>query len=280
MSDMTSPMSDPSKQKSPRFPKDDILAIWNRIMQYQVDFSFPLELQFYLSLGSWLEARNVVDLGTGNGYYLRQLASYFRNKFYTGIDFDERLVKEAQALSDEEAVNPNDERISYDVADVLSYTGEFSVGVARLLVQHLDSSEDLFIAARNFLKQDGTLVVIDSNDNARFFWPTDSCRQIDAFFRKFSEFQPGRNYSDSMMQSSKNYGFEIEKSQLLLIPSSLPTYKNLFHESYHLFFDIVQGHYGMPFDYESLRLELDDWARNEGSYSQIGVNLCSYRRVG
>lgn len=280
MSDMTSPSSDSDKQKLPRYPKDDILAIWNRIMQYQVDFSFPLELQIYFSLESWLEARDVVDLGTGNGYYLRQLASYFRDKFYTGIDFDERLVKEAQAFPDGEAVNSNDGRISYDVADVLSYTGEFSVGVARLLVQHLDSSEDLFIAARNFLKQDGTLIVIDSNDDARFFWPTDSCRQIDAFFHEFSEFQPGRHNSDAMMQSSKNYGFEIEKSQLLLIPSSLPTYKDLFHRSYHLFFDIVQGHYEMPFDYKKLRRELDDWVQREGSYSQIGVNLCSYRRVG
>ena len=249
-------------------------------MQYQVDFSFPLELQFYFSLGSWLEARDVVDLGTANGYYLRQLASYFRDKLYTGIDFDERLVKEAQTLSDEETVNSNDERISYDVADVLSFTGDFSVGIARLLVQHLDSCEDIFIAARNFLKQDGTLIVIDSNDEARFFWPIESCQQIDAFFHAFSEFQPGRHNSDAMMQLSKDYGFEIEKSQLLLIPSSLPTYKDLFHESYHLFFKIVQGHYGMPFDYEKLRRELDDWARREGSYSQIGVNLCSYRRVG
>ena len=280
MSDMTSPDSDSDKQKPPGLPRDEILAIWNRIMQYQVDFSFPLELQFYFSLESWLEARDAVDLGTGNGYYLRRLASYFRGKSYTGVDFDERLVEEAKAHPDEAAVNSDDERISYDVADVLGYTGEFSVDVARLLVQHLTSSEELFIAAKNFLKKDGTLIVIDSNDDARFFWPADSCRQIDAFFHAFSEFQPGRHNSDAMMQSSKNYGFEIEKSRLLLIPSSLPTYKDLFHESYHLFFDIVQGHYEMPFDYEKLRRELDDWAEREGSYSQIGVNLCSYRRVG
>ena len=33
----------------------------------------------------------------------------------------------------------------------------------------------------------------------------------------------------------------------------------------------------MPFDYETLAFELDNWARNKGVYSQIGVNVCVYR---
>ena len=54
---------------------DDVLTSWNRIMRYQVDFSFPLELPVYLSVASWHTAERVLDLGSGDGYYLRRLAA-------------------------------------------------------------------------------------------------------------------------------------------------------------------------------------------------------------
>lgn len=261
------------KNKPPKLPSDDILAVWNRIMRYQVDFSFPLELPFYFSLGAWHEAKDVVDLGSGNGYYLGRLATYFPDKCYTGIDFDERAINEARTGTD-------GSRFKFEVANVLNYVGEFPVGIARLLVQHLDSSEALFIAARNFLKQDGRLIVIDSNDAARLFWPAETYGHINDFFQAFSEFQRGRRHSDGMMQISKQHGFENEKSQLLLIPSSLPTCKDILHQSYRLVFEIVREHYRMPFDYDRLTRELGAWVKDEGSYSQIGVNLSSYRLVG
>ena len=264
-------------------PSDDVLISWNRIMRYQVDFSFPLELPVYLSLPSWHAAKQVLDLGSGDGYYLRQLASYFPDKSYTGIDVDERAIQSAQAQAvtrDENSTNCDECPLSFEMADALCYTGCFPVAVARLLVQHLSAAKDLFVAAPNFLQRDGTLIVIDSNDQARFFWPKDRCGQIDAFFRAFSEFQPGRGHSSTMMQIASDHGFEVQTHHMLTVPSSVPTYKDLFRRSYQLFFEIVEKHYQMPFDYESLACELDDWARNPGAYSQIGVNVSVYRFVG
>ena len=264
-------------------PTDDVLRSWNRIMRYQVDFSFPLELPVYLSTASWHTAKRVLDLGSGDGYYLRRLASYFPDKSYTGIDLDERTIHAARTQAVtllKESINRNELSITFETADVLCYTGSFSVAVARLLVQHLNVAEDLFVAAPKFLQHGGTLVVIDSNDHARLFWPKDTCGQIDAFFQAFSEFQPGREHSAAMMRIAPDHGFEVQTHQLLTVPSSVPTYKDLFHRSYQLFFEIVERHYKMPFDYESLAFELDNWAQSKNSYSQIGVNVCVYRFVG
>ncbi len=264
-------------------PSDDVLTSWNRIMRYQVDFSFPLELPIYLSMASWHAADRVLDLGSGDGYYLCRLASYFPDKSYIGIDLDERAIQAARTRT----VTQNDESserdalsIAFETADALCYTGSFSVAIARLLVQHLSGAETLFAAAPNFLQRDGMLIVIDSNDHARLFWPKETCGRINAFFQAFSEFQPGRSHSATMMQIAPDYGFEVHVHELLTVPSSIPTYKDLFHQSYRLFFEIVEKHYRMPFDYESLASELDDWAHNKGSYSQIGVNVCVYRFVG
>ena len=257
-------------------PSDEVLSIWNRIMKYQVDFSFPLELPTYLDLDSWCSADRVLDLGSGDGYYATRLATYFPNKLYTCIDIDERALEFGKT----QIPDPHSHRIDFQFGDALKYAGDFPVAIARLLVQHLESPTDLLLAAPNFLRPDGTLIVIDSDDLSRLFWPPEETSLIDKFFRSFSEFQPGRRHSSNMIDLAADHGFKITTSRTLLIPSSLPTYKDVFYRSYQLFFQIVQKHYGMEFDYDSLFLELQKWARSERTYAQIGVNFSAYQLYG
>ena len=254
-------------------PSDEVLSIWNRIMKYQVDFSFPLELPVYLTLDSWVTADRVLDLGSGDGYYATRLATYFPEKLYTCIDLDERAIAAGRKQFD----NTNQYQIEFAKYDVSDYHGNFPVAIARLLVQHLEAPEDLLLAAPHFLCSGGLLLVIDSNDQCRLFWPPEKCQKIDAFFRAFSTFQPGRTHSSNMVQVATNHGFDVEINQTLIIPSSIPTYKEVFYKSYQLFFEIVQKHYKMNFDYDTLFLELKDWARSAGTYAQIGVNYSGYR---
>ena len=254
-------------------PSDEVLSIWNRIMKYQVDFSFPLELPVYLNLPSWYAAERVLDLGSGDGYYATRLAEYFPDKHYSCVDIDQRAIDTGK----ERYGNLTGCRIEFSTEDVLQFRGDFPVALARLLVQHLNTPEELFSAAPNFVHTGGTLVVIDSDDRSRLFWPVEICRTIETFFGAFSEFQPGRKHSAEMTEIAKDYGFEIETNKTLLIPSSIPTYKSLFRESYQLFFEIVQKHYAMEYDYDSLFTELETWAREPRAYAQIGVNVSAYR---
>ena len=254
-------------------PSDEVLSIWNQIMKYQVDFSFPLEFPVYLTLNSWLTADRVLDLGSGDGYYAAQLATFFPDKTYTCIDIDDRAIEAGNEQFGDFFPRP----LSFETADILTYRGDFPVAIARLLVQHLEAPEDLFRAAPNFLQPGGRLIVVDSNDQLRLFWPLEKCRWIENFFASFSAFQPGRMHSTSMPGLAEDYGFKVEVNHTLVIPSTIPTYKDVFYRSYQLFFKIVQDHYGMEFDYKSLFDQLDEWAQEEASYAQIGVNVCSYR---
>ena len=253
-------------------PSDEVLCIWNRIMKYQVDFSFPLELPMYLNLDSWRSADRVLDLGSGDGYYATRLATYFPNKHYTCIDLDERALESGKT----QFADLTPDRLDFQFADALQFSGDFPIAVARLLVQHLETPEDLFLAAPKFLKPGGSLIVIDSDDRSRLFWPDELSRSIESFFRSFTDFQPGRRHSAIMPNVAEEYGFEIGPNGTSIIPSSIPTYKEIFRKSYHLFFEIVRQHYDMKFDYESLFNELEDWARSPQSYAQIGVSFCVY----
>ena len=254
-------------------PSDQVLSIWNRIMKYQVDFSFPLELPVFLNLEALCTADSILDLGSGDGYYATRLATYFPDKQYTCVDIDRRAIDAGR----EQFGNSRQYRLSFSTDDILQYNGEFPVAIARLLVQHLESPRDLLLAAPNFLRPGGSLVVIDSDDRSRLFWPPNKCRRIESFFRRFSEFQPGRRHSSSMIEIAPDHGFEVQLNRTLLIPSTVPTYKEIFDKSYRLFFEIVRKHYGMDFDYDSLFMELDRWAASEFTYAQIGVNISAYR---
>lgn len=254
-------------------PSDEVLSIWNRIMKYQVDFSFPLELPVYLNLDSWCSAERVLDLGSGDGYYASRLATFFREKSYTCIDIDQRAIEIGKNRTDHHAQY----HIAYEIADALQYTGSFPIAIARLLVQHLETPEVLFLAAPNFLQEGGTLIVIDSDDQSRLFWPAEDCRWIEKFFASFSTFQPAREHCTTMIELAGDYGFELKKHQKLLIPSCIPTYKNIFYKSYQLVFEVVRKHYGMEFDYESLSHELGEWVQSPDTYAQIGVNVCAYQ---
>lgn len=257
-------------------PSDEVLSIWNRIMKYQVDFSFPLELPVILDLEPWRAADRVLDLGSGDGYYATRLATYFPNKHYTCIDIDERALEAGKTQFAGLTPSP----IDFHFGDALQFAGDFPIAVARLLVQHLETPDDLLKAAPNFLRPGGTLLVIDSNDQSRLFWPDEQCHRIETFFRNFAEYQPGRIHSSIMTEVATNHGFQVEMNRTILIPSSIPTYKDVFYKSYQLFFEIVQKHYGMEFDYQSLFLDLQEWARSQRTYAQIGVNVCAYRFVG
>ena len=74
--------------------------LWRDLMIRQVDLLFPAELSFYMNEIRWLESRSVLDIGTGNAYYLSNLANYFPEKSYTGIDIDLENIKFAQQYLD------------------------------------------------------------------------------------------------------------------------------------------------------------------------------------
>lgn len=70
-------------------------SFYDWYLEMQSDLSFGAELAFYYR-EPWLSARRILDLGCGNGSYLRRLATRFPEKSFVGIDIDEQLLVIAQ----------------------------------------------------------------------------------------------------------------------------------------------------------------------------------------
>src|SRR5215468_1538514 len=85
--------------------KPTLLEIWDQIQRLQTDFALAQELSCYYTTPQWHAANTVLDLGTGNGYYLQKIAGYFPDKVYRGVDLSAELIAIAQRESKSENVS-------------------------------------------------------------------------------------------------------------------------------------------------------------------------------
>lgn len=252
-----------------------VTARWDRLMRLQTDLSQPLELSFFFNSRTWLEARTVLDVGTGNAHYLRQLARYFPAKSYVGIDTDASHIEVAQREEPGGDV-PSMQFLLLDAHDV---RGAYDVALARLLVQHLPSAADFLTSMRRAIKPGGLLIVIESSDDQRKFVPPveSMVRFFEAFRAKRRADGCNRDAGRVLAEGASQFGFEPEASTLLVVPSTIPGHKDLFLETYLTVLDVVQGAFRVDFDYGQLASDLKRWWADPASYTQLGVHVASYR---
>lgn len=255
-----------------------VAAPWDRLMRLQTDLAQPVELPFFFGSGAWREAERVLDLGTGNAYYLRGLARYFPGKRYVGIDADPAHVEVAR----HEYAGGRDggAAMEFMVGDALHVQGEYDVALARLLVQHLPSIEDFLGSMRRAIRPGGTLVVIESADEERRFVPP--LPSMERFFEVLRANRRAdgcdRDAGRMVADRARDAGFEPEENALVLVPSTIPGHKELFGETYRTVLAVVGAAFRLPFEYEALAEDLARWQADPPAYTQLGVHLASYRR--
>jgi SAM-dependent methyltransferase len=249
-------------------------------MRLQTDLAQPIELPFFFTCPEWLEADSVLDVGTGNAYYLRRLARHFPAKHYVGIDADARHVEVAMRESGPQGTESSRPAMTFYVEDALHVRGAYDVALARLLVQHLPSLGDFLDSMRQAIRPGGTVIVIESADEARMFVP-----QLESMSRFFETLRASRRVEGYDRDSGRllgdqvrSFGFEPTRSTLLLVPSTIPGHKDLFLQTYLTVLDLVRAAFHLDFDYARLAADLRVWRDDPASYTQLGVWVASYRR--
>lgn len=253
--------------------------LWQQLMRYETDFSFPLELPFFYESPDWLRAHSVIDLGTGTAEHLTRLAVHFPAKRYTGIDIDGEFIAAAHravAATPELAATS----ITLRVCNVLNAEGPFDAAVARLLVQHLTDVDTFLTRTRAILRPGGALVVIDSNDHARRFAP--ELPTVRRFFERLRAARRragcNRDAAVNLAARAERAGFRLARAADLIVPSTPPTYRDLFFELYSTVFELVRLEHGVEIDANTLHDELRSWRALPHAYAQIGVHLACYVR--
>lgn len=255
----------------------NICQLWRELMTLQTDLLFPAELPFYVRSPHWKRARNVVDLGTGNGYYLGRLADVFPRKNYTGIDIVESHLDEARKC---ESTRRNSHRadINFIHSDLYSLSGNYDAVIARLCIQHLNSLYEFAEQVKEIVDEGGSLFVIESCDEDRTFIP--EVPLLSAFFEELRanrrQAVQDRDAGRIMLDAAKDFGFFGAESMIVTTSSEAPSAKETFLKTYLTASELVKADFGMAFDYQSLRQELRNWAATLGSYTHLSVRVTRY----
>ena len=253
----------------------EIKEQWDELLCLQADITLPVELPCYYAEKGWLEARSVVDLGTGNGYYLKRLQERFPAKKYLGLDVEPHFIGLAN-----ERYGGQPGELSFRVADIFDFDGQFPSVVCRLVAQHMPCLDEFASCVASYVELGGVVFNVEPNDNLRSFWPrmTETERLFRAFSQHRSDVGRDRNAGRELVGIAEKHGLETLRHQTLLIPSTLPGYKDLFVRFHQLIFDLFERKYGIAADYEALRQELSDWRANDASYAQIGIYVSVFRK--
>lgn len=255
--------------------KGVIQRIWNQMQRLQTDFAIPQELSFYFTSPHWHEARTVLDIGSGNGYYLEQIAALFPEKSYTGIDTSPELV----GVANREVRKKN---ITFENSHLFDHAGTYDFVLMRLLLQHLDDIPAALDRVSQLTRPGGTALIIDANDAVRFFYP--QLPQFTAFFAAYAEqeLRAGRDrcVADRIENALSESTTWIHGGTLpLLIPSTINRNLDVFTQTYSLFVDLVREVGELTYDFESVKEAWRRWSALPDAYTQVGLNLIRLDRI-
>jgi len=266
-----------ANRKFLRTAEPQAAAEWDELLRYQVDYSFPQELEFLFTLAAWRDGSKILDVGCGNGYFLSRLQQFFPNKEYFGVDVSPELAARAAARYP---------AISITAGDLITYKPacSFDVILMRFFVQHLKDFGAILQAANWLLRPRGHLIIIESDLAESRNYPelpifTDmllTYARVSAAHGSVKE----RLLADAgQLVAAAAANWSIEREEKLTCPRLGPFSKSQLFAIYHLWVDLCD-HSGMfRFDFGSVRTELDTWATRGASFSSMALRVMVLARL-
>lgn len=259
------------------FPQEDLplSELWTYLHTIQTDFCFNQELGVFYASPAWHAAKTVLDLGTGNGYYLNRLASHFPEKNYLGIDISPDYIEHARQT----VTAPN---ITFECQDLYQVQGTYDVVLSRLVLQHLDNVDQALKVLANVLHPGGMAYIIDANDPVRYFYPVPT--EYVEFFKAYTAHQSqhgmNRNIASELQHAINQQGqFICRNMENILIPSTIDDNLSLFEKTYYLVIVMVEKTGGMDYDFGSVKKAWRLWCQTKRKYMQVGLKVLPLQKL-
>jgi len=254
------------------------LQIWDDLQRLQADLCFDQEIAAYYMSDKWLDdARTVLDVGTGNGYFLNKIWQHFPNKSYTGIDISEELIDIAKSVTGNAAIR-------LQAQDYFDVEGQFDFIIMRLFWQHLPMTRiDEACAKLEKITNPGASVLIsDAYDEVRCFYPPliEFQQVIGAYKQQQIEIERNRDILGTIKDWANStaiwsVGYELS----VILPSTIPGKIKLYHQIYKLWIDLFENLGELQMDFGPVKKEISRWKTNDSAYTQAGIRVIRLDRI-
>jgi len=269
-----------SIDRDPKFNTHDqrLLCLWDEIQHIQTDFCFAQEISAYYMSYNWIHnVSSVLDIGTGNGYFLSRLQERFPNKDYIGIDISQELIDLAKS-------NLRSFHTQLRVQDYFTITGVYDFVIMRLFWQHLPSSRinEALNKLAEITKPGSSVLISDSYDKVRCFLPAlpEFQKVIAAYTHQQSAVERNRDILATIIDwAQTTASWRVDCDLPLILPSSIPGYLSLYHRIYELWIELFACLGELDMDFTPARKELACWREDESAYTQAGLRIVRMDRI-
>lgn len=143
-------------------------AAWDAELRKQVDLLWPREVE-RLEAHGLREADSILDLGTGNGYFLNRVAQRHPRKTFVGIEASQSLA----ALAGRGAAESKrgNMRVLQGRCPLAGVEAGFDLVLARLSLYCMPNREETLRWAHGLLNERGRIIIIDVDDGLKTCWP-------------------------------------------------------------------------------------------------------------
>lgn len=266
--------------KDKKFETQDsnLFQVWDEIQSVQTSFCFAQEISAYYMSKSWIKtAKKILDIGTGNGVFLKMISERFPDKFYTGVDISKEFIEKAKR-------DQGSSNISYRVQNYFDIEGQFDYIIMRLFWQHIPLKElsNAIVRLENITRPGSCVLISDSWDTARTFEPDlpEFKKVISAYSKQQIESDRDRNIIERLLKEfAQRKNWEVECDLKFIIPSTVNNNLKLFHRIYDLWIKLFECLGDLEIDYTAAKDELEIWKKNIFAYTQAGLRVIRIARI-
>jgi len=269
-----------TKSRSIRDSGDETFSfeeLWNRQLDLQVRTFFSADAKFLKTLSAFKNGKHILEIGSGNGAFLAQLAKAHPKKTFRGIDASAMLVSHARHRLQ---FQPN---VSVDVKDLYQMgpaDGDYDVLFARLVVQHLPDLPRFLEVAERLLKPGGHLIIVEAED--KDLWLEPQCPEQIAIFARTRKHQTAGGPAAalrSIKRAARNHGLEMVREAVVtktIKGSGRTSVRQLWENAASL----VQKAWNIKIRMADLRRQLARWEETPGSKAHFGYRYTIFRKAG
>ena len=140
----------------------------DQILTMQTDYSWPKEAEC-LEKHGLKDASRVLDIGSGNGYFLCRMAERYPDKQFTGIEISEPFVERAFKTARE--MKLSNVRFIHDKCPVQGIKEKFDFILARLTIYCSSDREDVLAWAYEILENRTRIGIIELDYDWIYTYP-------------------------------------------------------------------------------------------------------------
>lgn len=253
--------------------------LWSRQLQLQVRLTNADDISFLKRLSEFRRAKEVLEIGCGNGLFLSEIAKSFPKKHFVGIDVNGELL--ASACTRSRGRN-NLRFLKRDIYQIKPAGEEFDFIVVRLLIQHLCDLRGFVRIASSISRRNGCILIMEAEDRLTHFYPNvPSARRL---FRNIREKQPLGGPQRALRlvrQHARAHDLRLIKNHLQLYKTKgSPREKSLVVSMFSNVEELARDAFQVSVNSRRLRSELAQWKESRDSTFQWGFRFVLLRKGG